>query len=211
VPEVRPSSEVAAPASPARPEASPAPTARAATPTKGRAPVTPSYDAERPPAEPARVDDGTGFAARLSLGIGASLWVNGHDTVLHRPLPLGLDLGYALTRKITLMARGSTWLPTGRLANEFLGAGVTYHFAAARLYVAGALGASLTRIRASGTWSHYFQGLALEADVGQVFPLSTSAALSFGAHFQLGTPLLGKAPDAFTSVLAGIFVAVGLR
>jgi hypothetical protein len=32
-----------------------------------------------------------------------------------------------------------------------------------------------------------------------------------GAQFRIGTPLLGKEPDAFTSLQAGIFVALGLR
>jgi hypothetical protein len=183
----------------------------AAPPKTPRPPVAPSHDGERPPAAPVPPDDRIGFAARLAFGLGGSLWINGEDTKLVAPLFLALDLGYALTRNITLMARGSSWLPTERQANEFFGAGLTYRFLAARLYVATALGVSLTRHGSISEWKHYVQGLALEADVGQQFALSSSAAFSVGAHFQLGTPLVGEAPDAFTSVLAGIFVAVGLR
>lgn len=153
----------------------------------------------------------TGFSARLSFGVGAALWFSGGDTKLSRPLSLGLDLGYALTRKLTVIARASSWFPTDNLANEFVGAGAVYRFVAERLYIMGALGVSLTRVGPASDWRHYVQGLALETDVGQWFPLTTNTSFSVGAHFQFGTPLLGKKPDAFSSLQAGIFVALGLR
>jgi hypothetical protein len=159
------------------------------------------------PEEPAYA----GFSARLSFGIGGALWLADGDTKLSRPFTFVLDLGYALTRDVTIIARGSSWLPSDDLANEFLGAGAVYHFVAERVYVAAALGLSLTRIGAISEWRHFVQGLALEADVGQIFPLTTHTSFSLGAHFQFGTPLLGKEPDAFTSLHAGIFVAFGLR
>jgi hypothetical protein len=148
----------------------------------------------------------------LAIGIGGALLFPEGDTQLARPFFLVLDLGYAVTRNITVALRGSSWLPTEDFSNEFLGAGAVYRFLAERLYVAGALGLSLTRFgRAASEWRHYVQGLALEADVGQVFPLTTHTTFSVGAHFQFGTPILGKEPDAFMSLQAGIFVAFGLR
>lgn len=177
-----------------------------------RAPAPPAHDAERPPVDPRPAGPSyAGFSARLAFTVGGALWFADGDTKLSRPLSLVLDLGYALTHNVTIIARGSSWLPTDNLANEFLGAGAVYRLLAARLYVASALGLSLTRIGPMSEWQHYVQGLALEADVGQVFPLTTHTAFSVGAHFQFGTPLLGKDPDAFTSLHAGIFVAFGLR
>ena len=174
--------------------------------------MAPSHDAERPPAEPVPEEPTyTGFSARLALGVGGALWFADGDTKLSRPFFLVLDLGYAVTRNVTIIARGSSWLPTDDFANEFLGAGAVYRFLAERLYVAGALGLSLTRFGTASEWRHFVQGLALEADVGQVFPLTTHTSFSVGAHFQFGTPLLGKEPDAFTSLHAGIFIAFGLR
>jgi hypothetical protein len=174
--------------------------------------VAPSHDAERPPAPPEpELPSETGLAARLSLGVGGALWISGGDTKLSRPFWFGLDLGYAVTRNWTVFARGTSWFPYDNLANEFVGVGAAYRFVAERVYVAPALGASFTRQGPGSDWSHYFQGLALEADVGQYFPLPGSTSFSFGAHFQIGTPLLGKKPDAFTSLQAGIFVALGLH
>jgi len=175
--------------------------------------VAPSHDSERPPAAPVPEEPAyTGFSARLAIGIGGALLFPEGDTQLARPFFLVLDLGYAVTRNIAIVARGSSWLPTEDFSNEFFGAGAVYRFLAERLYVAGALGLSLTRFgRAASEWRHYVQGLALEADVGQVFPLTTHTSFSLGAHFQFGTPILGKEPDAFMSLQAGIFVAFGLR
>ncbi|HET8932024.1 MAG TPA: hypothetical protein VFN67_01230 [Polyangiales bacterium] len=153
----------------------------------------------------------TGFSARLSLGVGGALWITGGDTKLSRPFWFGLDLGYAVTRNVTIIARGSSWFPSDNLANEFFGAGAVYRFVAERLYVAGALGVALTRVGPASDWSHYVQGLAVEADVGQWFTLTPQTAFSLGAHFQVGSPFFGKKPDAFTSLQAGIFVALGLR
>jgi hypothetical protein len=147
----------------------------------------------------------------LAFGVGGALWIADGDTKLSQPFSFVLDLGYAVTREIALIARGSSWLPTDNLANEFVGAGAAYRFVAERVYVAAALGLSLTRVGSPSEWSHYVQGLALEADVGQMFPLTTHTHFSVGAHFQFGTPILGKEPDAFTSLQAGIFVAFGLR
>jgi hypothetical protein len=175
--------------------------------------VAPAHDAERPPVppEPDAPSD-TGFAARLSLGVGGALWIgDGGDTKLSRPFWFGLDLGYAFTRNLTVFARGTSWFPYDDLANEFFGVGAAYRFVAERVYVAPALGASFTRQGPASQWSHYFQGLALEADVGQYYPLPGSTSFSFGAHFQIGTPLFGKGRDAFTSLQAGIFVALGLH
>jgi hypothetical protein len=174
-------------------------------------PVAPSHDAERPVAPPVEEPSDTGFSARLSLGVGGALWFTGGDTKLSRPFSFGLDLGYAVMRNVTIIARGSSWFPSDNLANEFVGAGAVYRFVAERLYVAGVLGVSLTRVGPASDWQHYVQGLALEADVGQWFPLTAQTAFSLGAHFQIGTPLFGKKPDAFTSLQAGIFVALGLR
>lgn len=174
--------------------------------------MAPSHDSERPPAAPASEEPSyTGFSARLAFGVGGALWLADGDTKLSRPFFFVLDLGYAVTRNLTISARGSSWLPTDNLANEFLGAAATYHFITQRLYVAGALGLSLTRVGTASEWHHYVQGLALEADVGQVFPLTTHTSFSLGAHFQFGSPLFGKEPDAFTSLQAGIFIAFGLR
>jgi hypothetical protein len=174
--------------------------------------VAPSHDGERPlaPPEPEGPSE-TGFAARLSLGVGGALWISGGDTKLSRPFWFGLDLGYALSRELTIFARATSWFPYDNLANEFFGLGASYHFVAERVYVAPALGLSFLRQGSASEWSHHFQGLALEADVGQLVPITTNTSCSFGAHFQIGTPLFGKGRDAFTSLQAGIFVALGLR
>jgi hypothetical protein len=195
------------PAVPSSPAAPPAGSEAAAAARRPGPPV-----AERPVQPP--VEEGpseTGFSARLSLGVGAALWFSGGDKKLSTPFNFGLDLGYAITRRITLIARATSWAPVDNLANEFFGAGVVYRFAVEHLYVAGALGLSLTRTGPISEWQHYVQGLALEADVGQSFSITTNTAFSVGAHFQIGTPLLGKEPDAFASLQAGIFVALGLR
>lgn len=171
----------------------------------------PAQDTERPPVAPVDKPDGTGFVARLSLGIAGALWLSGDDARLARPVMLGLELGYAVSRGISVVARACSWLPNDGLANEFVGAGAVYHLVAARVYVASALGVSWTRVGGLGDGSHHLQGLAIEADVGQRFPVWGASAFSLGAHFQIGTPWLGRAPDAFTSLLAGVFMAFGLR
>jgi hypothetical protein len=175
--------------------------------------VSPTHDQERPPTPPELPEPTyTGFAARLAFGIGGALWLaGGDDTKLSRPFSFQLDLGYAITRQVTVIARASSWLPIDNLANEFVGAGAMYHLISERVYVGGALGLSLTRIGPASDWQHFVQGLALEADVGQAFPITENTHFSVGAHFQFGTPLFGKDPDAFTSLQAGIFVALGLR
>jgi hypothetical protein len=202
--------EVPAPAqpepTPLQPSAAPTPPAAATSQARPRAP-----DPERPPTEaPAGIED-AGFSARLSLGIGAALWIAGSELKLSKPVSLGIDLGYALNKRLALIVRGSTWLRDGELANEFLGAGAVYRITAAHLYLAGVLGLSFTRDGTIDQWVHRVQGVALELDVGQTFALSTHTDFAVGAHFQFGTPWGGTDLDAFTSLHAGVFVALALR
>ena len=145
------------------------------------------------------------------MSAGAALWIAGGDLKLSKPIALSLDLGYALDRRLAIIVRGSTWLRSGELANEFVGAGVVYHFAADQLYVAGVLGLSFARDGVLAEWQHRLQGAAIEIDVGQTFALFSSLEFAVGAHFQFGTPLLGKGIDAFTSLHAGVFVALAWR
>lgn len=157
------------------------------------------------------VASGPGLWLDVGLGIGASLWLGGGDNRLYKPAELSLNIGYALGEQLAIIARGSTWLKTSDLANEFLGAGVAIRFLEERIYIATTLGLGLTRVGTPSEWRHYVQGLALQVDIAQAFPLSVHTHLAVGAHFQFGTPWGGKEPDAFTSLAAGLFVAFGLR
>jgi hypothetical protein len=47
--------------------------------------------------------------------------------------------------------------------------------------------------------------------VGQVWHVTDWSEFSLGAQFQLGTPFGGKSPDAFTSIMMGVFVGFGVR
>ncbi|MET0386109.1 MAG: hypothetical protein ABW321_09140 [Polyangiales bacterium] len=160
------------------------------------------------PREPDLVS--SGLWLDVGLGIGASLWIDGEEAALWKPVSLSLNIGYELDPTLAIIVRGSSWLKTDGSANEFLGAGVAYRFLEERMYVAGALGASLTRTGPISDWQHHVQGLALVADVAQAFPLTAITQLAVGAHFQIGTPLLGD-DESFTSIAAGIFIAFGVR
>jgi hypothetical protein len=152
-----------------------------------------------------------GFTARLSLGVAAALWIHPDATKLFEVGTMSLDLGYSLNSELVLGLRATSWLKTSDFANEFLGAATTMYFAEQTMYVTAALGLGLTRAGPMSDWHHYVQGIALQADVGQVWRVTECSEFSLGAQFQLGTPFGGKSPDAFTSVLVGVFLGFGLR
>jgi hypothetical protein len=206
-PEPAPAQAPATPV-PAQPKLQPA----AAAPQPAAAALgTRLRDPERPPVVPSKAGSDAGLSARLALGFGAALLISGDELLLANPLSLSIDIGYALNKRLALIARGSTWLSDSGLANEFLGAGAVYHIFRDHLYVAGVLGLSLTRDGTIDQWQHRVQGVALEVDVGQTFALSAHTEFSLGSHFQFGTPWGGTDLDAFTSLHAGVFVALGMR
>ena len=210
VPLEPPAAATPAPVVPAQAEAQPPVTPQPATPPPPSAAArVAAHDPERPPSDSGSGD--AGFSARLALGVGAALWIADGDLKLSKPITLGLDLGYAFNKRLALIARGSTWLRDGEMANEFFGAGAVYHFVADHLFVAGVLGLLFTRDGTIDQWTHRREGVALEIDVGQTFALSTHTEFAVGAHFQFGTPLGGKGSDALTSLHAGLFVSLGLR
>jgi len=135
------------------------------------------------------------------------LWIAGGDAALWKPVSFSLAIGYALDPRLAIVARASSWLRFGELANEYFGAGVLYRFES-NMNILGTLGASFTR---DADWVHRFQGVGLQADIGQSIALSSTFECVLGAHFQLGTPFGGSDLDAFTSIETGLFVAFGLR
>ena len=131
--------------------------------------------------------------------------------MLHEPGTLTLDLGYSITPELVLGVRGTSWIQTSGFANEFLGLAATIYLDERNMYVTGALGVGITRANEISQWKHYVQGVALQADIGQVWSVTDWSEFSLGAQFQIGTPFGGTKPDAFTSLMAGVFVAYGIH
>jgi hypothetical protein len=173
-----------------------------------------AHDLERPPPPPV-VEEPQPWPVlvRLTLGVEGSIWFAGNDTKNHVPVTTAIDLGYVLSSELAILIRASTWLSAGEgdFANEFIGAGASYRFAEQTMYVTGALGLGITRVNGFSDFHHYVQGVTLQAEFGETWGLSDHSEMALGAQFQIGTPAGGTKPDAFPSLGAGLFLAIGLR
>jgi hypothetical protein len=151
--------------------------------------------------------------ARLTLGIEGSLWLAGRDSKQFVPVTTAIDLGYVLSPELAILIRGSTWLRASENhpANEFMGVGASYRIPEETMYATGVLGLGISRYGGVNDLEHYVQGLTLQAEFGETWGLTDHSEMALGAQFQIGTPIGGKGPDAFTSLSAGIFLAIGLR
>ena len=188
---------------------------RAPLPPPSAAERAAAHDAERPPVPPKRVEEPEPWPvlARLTLGAEGSLWLAGDNSKQFTPVTTAIDLGYVLSPELAILVRGSTWLRAadGHPANEFLGAGASYRFAEESMYATGVLGLGIARYGGVRDFQHYVQGVTLQADFGETWRLSDHSEMALGAQFQIGTPIGGTKVDAFTSLSAGIFLALGLR
>lgn len=194
-----------------------------ATPHPKRGPLPPptaaeraaAHDLERPPTPPKRVEEPEPWPVlvRLTLGVEGSLWLAGNDSKLFTPITSAIDLGYVISPELAIVVRGSTWLRAadGHPANELMGAGASYRFAEQTMYATGVLGVGLARYGGVREFQHYVQGLTLQAEFGETWGLTDHSEMALGAQFQIGTPIGGTKSDAFTSLSAGIFLAIGLR
>jgi hypothetical protein len=174
-----------------------------------------AHDPERPPPPPKPPEEPEPWPvlARLSLGIEGSLWFAGNDSKQFVPVTTAIDIGYVISPELAILIRASTWLRAaeGHFANEFVGAGASYRFDEHRMYATGALGLGITRANGFSDFHHYVQGVAMQVEFGEAWGLSDHSEMALGAQFQIGTPLGGTKPDAFPSLSAGIFLAIGLR
>jgi hypothetical protein len=180
---------------------------------RGPSPVARGVDSERPTLnapEAPRLEDETGFAFRVGFSLSAALWLNGGEAELAKPVSFSAALGYSLSESLAIVAHASSWVRLSSFANEYLGAGVMYQFLG-DMTVLGTVGVAVTRAGSVSDWTHRIQGLAFQADVGQRLAIDMPFDLVLGAHFQVGTPLGGVRPDAFTSLETGVFLAFGMH
>jgi hypothetical protein len=133
-------------------------------------------------------------------------------TQLRRPSFVNLDLGYAPTRRVTLLLRVASWLAYQPFAVEFVGAGASYFFAPDGMFVTTVVGVSVFDDHAGlpGDSGEQVQGLTGQLEVGQQWDMSQFLAFTVGAHLEVGTPWLHGKTQA-TDLGVGIYAAIGYQ
>jgi hypothetical protein len=192
--------------------ANPAPPPAAALPPSAAMPVRGAVDSERPPDDAPAGPPTTGFVGRLNLGVEASLWI-GEGTDLYKPpVFLNLDLGYAFSRRVAVIARMGGWLRTGSPALEYFGVGGSYYFMSDSMFVTGTVGVSVER---RGVWDASRQlvhGVGLQLELCQLWHLTRKLEFAVGPHFEIGTDWLGeREARKMTQISAGLFASFGVR
>jgi hypothetical protein len=185
--------------------AQPAQAAQAAPPTAAARAANPP---ERRPIgrEASRRADGEdeaapGFFVRLALGVQVALLTTGDVSQLRTPTSFQLDFGYGFTPSFALNLRLGSWLSYSPFALHFVGVGVRQGFLPEGMFVIALAGLSLRDVElgVQGGSDESVQGLALQLDLGQRWPLSASLAFEVGAHFECGSCVARPLRDSCSS------------
>jgi hypothetical protein len=161
-----------------------------------------------PPPAPKEVDTaGAGeFLIRINLGAQANFMRLNAGSTLRKPGFVSVDLGYGILPNIAVLLRAATFLSYDAYGVQFLGAGASISFAPEGMYVAGLLGVSV--LAPSFASDQRVQGLAMQLELGQRWPLPAGFDFGIGAHFELATPFAGYFTEA-TSFGMGLFTSLG--
>ena len=126
------------------------------------------------------------LALRLSIGVAGLLTVVESHGELNKPIIVSLDAEFSLSPEFGLGVRAAAGLTDPVPGLGFVGA-LLSHWAEQDLYVATALGvaAPLDDI------GDGLRGLAVHAEVGQLWRLDPFWSFNLAPHFELVTPLLG--------------------
>lgn len=128
-----------------------------------------------------------------------SLLTTGDDSKLRLPAFAHLDLGYAFSESLGVLARVSTWLSYDPFGITFLGVGVMHGFEPDGMFITGLVGLAFEDPDFGIQGDEEREGLAFHFDLGQRFIVADQLYFGVGAHFELGTPL-GASALEFTTI-----------